>query len=144
VTTLQLRYDDPDGDHVAAVRTRVRGWTEERGLPTAVAEIVLLAVSELVTNAIRHARTGFELTLVADPGCVELRVFDADPAQPTLAPRDIDAVGGRGLQIVAGLATRWGSEPDERRGLGGKVVWAQFDVDRGPPARFGRRDHGSD
>jgi anti-sigma regulatory factor (Ser/Thr protein kinase) len=129
---LQLRVEDPDVDDVAATRTRVRAWADAEGLAPAIAEIVLLAVSELVTNAIRHAPPGFELTLSAAPGCIELQVFDAGSNLPVLAAPDIDAVSGRGLQIVSNVADRWGTRPLRWRGVDGKVVWAHFDTDSGP------------
>jgi anti-sigma regulatory factor (Ser/Thr protein kinase) len=82
----------------------------------------LLVASELVTNAIRHARSSCELRLELLPGTVRLGVRDHGEGVP--APRRPAAyeVGGRGLPIVAALSAGWGVEPADP----GKVVWAEL------------------
>ncbi|GAA4577898.1 hypothetical protein GCM10023176_52410 [Micromonospora coerulea] len=109
-------------------------------LATELAEVVprvlladLVAVlAELVGNAVRHAdplpggvvRVAWRLRSVAEGQCVQLRVTDGGAASgPLIRAASSDAVDGRGLHIVAGLASRWGVERD---GLG-QSVWAEFD-----------------
>ena len=58
------------------------------------ADKVLLVVSELVTNAVRHAPGSVILTLSASPAGVRITVRDTSPALP--APRTPDLVSGNG------------------------------------------------
>lgn len=85
------------------------------------AETVLLLVSELVTNAVRHAATDFELHVSVDRRQVTVAVIDHDRAHPPRlqdpGPHDTH---GRGLQIVDRLATTWGTGPI---GEDAKQVW---------------------
>lgn len=75
-------------------------------------DTVLLLVSELVTNAVRHAATEFDLTISVDGTQVTVAVIDHDSTHP---PRMRDPLpedtSGRGLRIVQELASSWGSEP---------------------------------
>ena len=83
---------------------------------------VVLVVSELAANAVRHARSGFEVSLRPLDGAVVVEVNDASPQMPWAGTPCSGAPGGRGLVIVNGLARAWGS----RAGLdGGKTVWAE-------------------
>ncbi|MEU9103667.1 ATP-binding protein [Streptomyces xanthophaeus] len=92
----------------------------------ATAELVL---SELVTNAVRHARApqgrDIGVRLARYDGVVRVEVADAGPAVK-LTPQvvaDHDE-RGRGLAVVAALADRWGCCP-RRHGIG-KAVWAEL------------------
>jgi anti-sigma regulatory factor (Ser/Thr protein kinase) len=104
------------------VRDRLTAWEATEHLDDAV-----LVASELVTNAILHARTQLTLRLeVVDtppPGSSKVRVevFDQNPRLPSLSPTVPDATSGRGLSLVSLLASGWGME---HRGEG-KVVWAE-------------------
>lgn len=88
-------------------------------------------VSELITNAVQ-ATPGIPpaahvvLYLAADPGRLTLLVWDACAEPPQHRAHDGDSTGGRGLEIVQALADRWGTWTPV---LGGKVVWAWFDLD---------------
>jgi anti-sigma regulatory factor (Ser/Thr protein kinase) len=82
-----------------------------------------VVLSELVTNAIVHTSAPFTVVLRSLGDSVRLEVTDASPLPP--ARRNNPAAGpltqsGRGLALVAALATSWGWEPVG----GGKVVWA--------------------
>lgn len=89
-----------------------------------LSEVALLLTSEVVTNAIVHARTTFRLTLELDEPDLIVEVSDGSPAEPAaLAASDLgsdDAVHGRGLQLVDALAGSWGWR---RAANGEKVVW---------------------
>jgi serine/threonine-protein kinase RsbW len=78
-----------------------------------------LAASELVANAVAHTRSGqpggtliLAVELSEQPPSVCIRVRDAGaPGSPRLAKASPSAEHGRGLRIVAALATEWGTEP---------------------------------
>jgi anti-sigma regulatory factor (Ser/Thr protein kinase) len=74
-------------------------------------DTVLLLVSELVTNAVRHARTSFELSIAVRGPDITVSVVDHDQVhQPRLRhPAALDT-SGRGLHLVQELATSWGTE----------------------------------
>ncbi|MEU4148868.1 ATP-binding protein [Streptomyces sp. NPDC026659] len=90
-----------------------------------LAENGALVVSELVANAVRHARRESIRVVVerTAPGTVRVAVADFSRVLPEpCTPKD-DEEGGRGLALVAALAANWGT--DERRW--GKVVWAELE-----------------
>ena len=72
---------------------------------------VVLAVSELVTNAIRHAAVDglLSVRLVVRPRWTHVYVTDPDPAVPEPAPTDGDdlSLSGRGMLIVRELGLLW-------------------------------------
>ena len=92
-------------------------------------ETAELLVSELVTNAVLHARTKIELRVALRRDVIRFDVIDSSGA-PVL-PRDAEAksISGRGLRIVASLALQWGTSPLN----GGKSVW--FTLPRSSSAR---------
>ncbi|MGK5447397.1 ATP-binding protein [Streptomyces radiopugnans] len=68
---------------------------------------VLLVVSELVTNAVRHAPGPFTLCLAPVPGGVQVTVRDTSPTPPRPRAGDsIHGAGGFGWPIVQRLAHR--------------------------------------
>jgi anti-sigma regulatory factor (Ser/Thr protein kinase) len=82
-------------------------------------EHILLLTSEIVTNAIVHARTPFRLVVEARRAAVRVEVRDADPGRPVIHRPDPDEEHGRGLLIVQSIADSWGVDT----GIGGKTVW---------------------
>ncbi|TDD62788.1 ATP-binding protein [Actinomadura darangshiensis] len=90
---------------------------------------MVLVVDEFACNGIRHTASGrggkIHISLWSGPGVLRAEVSDdgADGARPAL--RDApDDESGRGLHIVAALASRWGHRPDGTR----TTVWADFRV----------------
>ncbi|MEV6956793.1 ATP-binding protein [Streptomyces sp. NPDC051183] len=88
---------------------------------------VSLCVSELATNALLHGvppGRGYRVRLLRFEELVRVEVHDSGRGWPRVAARDPAAEGGRGLQLVAAVADRWGV------GLRvpGKVVWCEFGV----------------
>ena len=78
----------------------------------------VLCTSELCTNALVHSRSGdggmFEVTVYHRPGSLRIEVRDeGSPSSPVLRPIDACSEDGRGLEIVAFLAHRWGQRGDE-------------------------------
>ena len=88
---------------------------------------VVLMVSELVTNAGVHARSGATVRLVDRGDCLRIEVTDASTTPIAVRSHQPGAETGRGLRIVESLAARWGVDPVE----GGKTVW--FEVVAQPP-----------
>ncbi|MEV5408498.1 SpoIIE family protein phosphatase [Thermopolyspora sp. NPDC052614] len=104
---------------VRQARRNVRATLEQWGL-TALADTSELIVSELVTNAVNHARGPIKVRLLRGRSLV-CEVGDASFAVPALRDPEEGTDGGRGLHLVNWLAYRWGS----RLTPGGKVVWAE-------------------
>ncbi|MFD7136689.1 ATP-binding protein [Streptomyces sp. NPDC059894] len=106
-TTLAL--DGEDGC-IAGARhltgdflTRVQ---REHGVPVSARtlDVAQLVVSELVTNALRHAPGPVLLHLRIDGAAVEIAVWDSDPALPVPRGADPTRVGQHGLEIVMAVA----------------------------------------
>ncbi|MFH9429071.1 ATP-binding protein [Streptomyces sp. NPDC017615] len=90
-----------------------------------LADDAVLVASELVANAVRHARRESVRVVVerSTPGTVRVAVADFSRSLPEpRTPNDHDE-SGRGLVVVMALATNWGT--DERHW--GKVVWADLE-----------------
>lgn len=81
-----------------------------------------LAVSELVTNAIRHGDAPVTLEVYPDDDRVRIEVTDANPTLTVPAPPgELDA-GRRGLRLVSAVCRAWGWHPVD----GGKCVWCEI------------------
>lgn len=91
------------------------------------AEAAVLIASELVTNAVLHARTAVVLRLMLRGETVRIEVFDENPRLPVVSPSPPEATSGRGLSLVVAVATAWGMEHRND----GKVVWAEVGPDSG-------------
>jgi anti-sigma regulatory factor (Ser/Thr protein kinase) len=118
---------DPHPSSVGRARRWLSRELEEWGLEDFDydASVVL---SELVTNAVLHARSEIELRLVYDD-VLRLEVCDASDTMPVPRGHASSTTTGRGLHLVAALASSWGYEP---RGAG-KCVWAEFAEVAGSP-----------
>jgi len=133
-TLLELDLP-PSPASVATARHRLKEvlapLTREGIVSAPTCETAMLLVSELVTNAVRHARTG--------PGArVEMRVALTDRRRLHVAVHDRgqgfsatrvsmpppDQVGGRGLALVDAMAEDWGAER-----TGSMRVWFELPLD---------------
>lgn len=107
---------------VGLARAELRTLLDSWGL-TDVSDAALMVLSELLTNAMRHARVApdqvIETRYFREAGGVRIEVHDAARNWPK--PRMPDAYGGWGLVVVAELADRWGVEVSDGNG---KSVWA--------------------
>jgi anti-sigma regulatory factor (Ser/Thr protein kinase) len=81
-----------------------------------------LVVSELVTNAVVHARSHPHLLLAYDAVTVRLEVVDDSASAPIVRDPDDWAESGRGMFLVDALSTGWGVEIGER----GKRIWVDL------------------
>jgi anti-sigma regulatory factor (Ser/Thr protein kinase) len=123
VVTIESTLSLPaDPKSVAAARRFVREALDQSGAP-AFEEGATLLVSELVTNAVLHARTAPQITLRLNEGRLWVGVHDGSPVIPAPKRYGPNAATGRGLQLVQQVAANWGVEKDGT----GKVVWFELD-----------------
>lgn len=99
----------------------LRGWDCEQ-----LVEATELVVSELVTNAVLHARTPLEVSLRQERDGVRVAVRDLADGVPAARESVSLASTGRGLVLLEALALSWGVD---RHAGGGKTVWALLTVD---------------
>jgi anti-sigma regulatory factor (Ser/Thr protein kinase) len=88
---------------------------------------VLLLVTELVTNAIRHGEgsSGVVVHFAASPQRVRVEVCDGGSGFAfSREPRPEGAIGGLGLRFLDAVSTRWGVAGD-----GGTCVWFELDLE---------------
>jgi anti-sigma regulatory factor (Ser/Thr protein kinase) len=115
---------------VRSARRRLANDLEKRGVPKEIVNDAVLVLSEVLSNAVRHARPlGSGKVKVAwdvRAGAVAIEVTDGGgathphPAQPSLS-----SLGGRGLGIVTTLTSDWGLKSD----AGESTVWAVLPLD---------------
>ncbi len=130
-----VRVTDTDGERAAwtfsadpgvaraarsAVRDQLRLWDLD-----SVGDLAALLVSELVTNALRHATAPIGVRLVRPSGLAGVLLVEvSDPLPDPPRARDArpDDEGGRGLQLLTSASRRWGTRP----GADGKTVWFEL------------------
>lgn len=114
---------------VGEARRFVRRHLLDWGVDDDRVDTAVLCLSELVTNAVIHTGAPCEVRALLDAGVLTLTVRDrgshrgARPADPGADRDDPLRVHGRGLQLVAALTSRWGSELD----VVGTTVWFVLD-----------------
>jgi anti-sigma regulatory factor (Ser/Thr protein kinase) len=92
---------------------------EQVGTPDTDGALSLLT-SELVTNAVLHARTALVLGVTRGSSRILVTVADGDrDGNPHTPPPDDERPSGRGLMLVAAMANEWGVFETET----GKTVW---------------------
>ncbi len=120
--TRATRSFAPLPDAVAMARAYV---TEQlHPLPVALCETAALLVSELATNAILHGPGSFEVSVGRSAIGVRVGVSDAGGGDPILRAPALTDEHGRGLQLVAALADRWGVAANVDSP--GKTVWFEL------------------
>ena len=100
-----------------------------------VVDNVVLMVSELATNCVRHARTPFRITVERSDGRLRVEVADSGERPATMRGPGPEEPTGRGIQIVSSLSERWGAT---RAVTGGNVVWFTLATDQPPSSQRGR------
>ncbi len=110
-------------ESAAAARELVGESLRQRGCAPETIDTAALLTSEVATNAVVHARTGFRLRIRVTEAVIRVEVDDEGMGAAVLTYADHDEVRGRGLYIVDALADRWG---DERRPGGRHRVWFEL------------------
>ncbi|MFI9649160.1 ATP-binding protein [Streptomyces sp. NPDC052040] len=110
-----------------AAMDAIASW--DAGLSPSVVHTAEVVISELVTNAVRHAGTGpVSLTMQVVGPFLRIEVYDTSPRLPRPDIPDADSESGRGLLLVAALTDRHGAEPTAN----GKRCWAEIDLRPNP------------
>lgn len=122
----------PAPETAAAARDFVHGTLLAWGASGPIDDVILL-VSELVTNAVIHARSPLEVTVRRDRTSTEVTVTDSAPerAVPRAGPLSVEASassgnergGGLGLALASAIASSWGVS----YGRGDKAVWFRIE-----------------
>jgi len=87
-------------------------------------DCIRLLTSEVVTNAVVHARSTAGLVASYEGGVIRIEVLDRASELPSARAAEPWATSGRGLRLVQALAQRWGSYAVSG---GAKVVWFELD-----------------
>ncbi|WP_239572224.1 SpoIIE family protein phosphatase [Streptomyces sp. G44] len=133
ITARAAATFDPVGRSVATARSFVRDTLQGWGFTDIVDDAVVLT-SELVTNAVVHAGTAADVLCLRSADAVRIEVSDRYPEreiplqQSSVHMGSPDREGGRGLQLCAALATRWGVDYSPTH----KLVWFQLDLPHRP------------
>jgi anti-sigma regulatory factor (Ser/Thr protein kinase) len=130
--------------------TQARYFTREAlaGVDPEVVDNVLVMVSELATNSVRHAASAFTVTVSLERDQLRVAVTDTGTGRPSLRTPPSTEPSGRGLQVVRAFADAWGIT-DRARGPG-KTVWFTVSVrPKSPdashtPAAAGRAERAAD
>ncbi|CAM5249483.1 SpoIIE family protein phosphatase [Streptomyces fumanus] len=133
ITARAAASFEPLGRSVAGARSFVRDTLQGWGYADIVDDAVVLT-SELVTNAVVHAGTSADVVCLRTDEGVRIEVGDRYPEREVPlqgSPADmgsLDREGGRGLQLCAALAARWGVDYTPTH----KTVWFQLDLPERP------------
>lgn len=109
--------------YLAELRWWVRAWMVSRRSRVDTGDVVL-AMTELVSNSVRHGYGPVDVELSTTGERLLLQVSDGSDELPgQRMTDDANSEGGRGLLLTAGLASQWGVRLN---GGGGKTVWCEF------------------
>ncbi|WP_306318024.1 MULTISPECIES: SpoIIE family protein phosphatase [unclassified Streptomyces] len=129
ITARAAATFEPVGRSVATARSFVRDTLQGWGHTDIIDDAVVLT-SELVTNAVVHAGTSAEVLCLRSEDHVRIEVSDRYPEREiplqssAMNMGSPDREGGRGLQLCAALAGRWGVDYSATH----KRVWFQLDL----------------
>lgn len=132
ITARAAASFEPVGRSVATARSFVRDTLQGWGFADIIDDAVVLT-SELVTNAVVHAGTAADVLCLRSDDGARIEVADHYPEREiplqgaAITMSSPDREGGRGLQLCAALASRWGVDYTPTK----KLVWFQLDL----PAR---------
>ncbi|MEU0195821.1 ATP-binding protein, partial [Streptomyces afghaniensis] len=124
---LPARYDAP-----ARARAQVSALLRQWRTRDDIRDSAVLLVSELVTNAVRFATGPITVRLIRAGHGLLCEVGDTGNGRPCLRRGGPLDDGGRGLDIVHRLTTRWGVRWTDT----GKVVWAEVATATPLPGRW--------
>jgi len=118
ITVLTL---PPESASARRARFSVSSWARTSGHERLIASAALLT-SELATNAITHARGGFEVDVAEIDRGIRVGVTDFSTELPVVRRSQDVQADGRGLLLVEAIASAWGVEPRDT----GKRVWFEL------------------
>lgn len=110
---------EPELAAASTARRFVAATLSDWGVDEETTDSAVLCLSELVTNALIHTRSGCEVRLVLDHGVLTTSVRDRGTGGLVDVDDDPFRTHGRGLQVVDALAKRWGLRLDSV----GTTVW---------------------
>ena len=114
---------DPVGQAASMARRYVCARLDDLEA-AALTDSAELGVSELVTNAVLHARSPLTVTVRrTDSDTIRVEVADRSPLPPQQRRLSIFATTGRGLRLVASVSSDWGVLPLPQVDGPGKTVW---------------------
>ena len=116
------RLTDPlPPNYLGALRRWARTWMDQRP-GSADPDSVVLAMTEMVTNSVRHGTRPVDVELSVGARLVLLQVSDCSDDMPRQPRSGESAIGGRGITLIDALTSRWGVK---YRPIG-KTVWCEF------------------
>jgi anti-sigma regulatory factor (Ser/Thr protein kinase) len=125
VGTFRASFEFPPSPHAPGTARRLLGELFDAWSLDATLHVdAKVLVTELISNAVDHAGSDvvLELDVTASDGWLRVGLADGSTIRPVVRELDHTAPRGRGMQIVAELADRWGSEDRD----GGKRVWFEL------------------
>jgi anti-sigma regulatory factor (Ser/Thr protein kinase) len=93
-------------------------------VPEDVLDDAALLTSELVSNAVLHGRSEVRLVVERRRRRLRVSVHDENSRHPSRVPDDPNALDGRGMALVAGIAASWGVRDEAI----GKAVWFELEL----------------
>lgn len=131
---------------VGPARIWVDDVLESCGVPMPLRRTVMLLTSEVLTNAVDHGQAPFTASVEVDLERLRVGVRDSSTVQPELRDPAVTEFGGRGVQFLERLASRWGVDSHgngsegaaggrhgaaRARRRAGKTVWFELDLTGG-------------
>ncbi|MFI8949406.1 ATP-binding protein [Streptomyces sp. NPDC053750] len=108
----------PDLAKIGEMRRIARAFLRRCRVSEPVAGLVVLAVSELVTNAVVHGEGEVVLRITVGVDVVRVSVTDHNPAPAVLKEAGPDGESGRGIRLVDAISDAWESSGEE--------TWCEF------------------
>ncbi|MEH0542227.1 MULTISPECIES: ATP-binding protein [unclassified Streptomyces] len=108
----------PDLARVGEMRQTAGAFLRRCRVSQPVVGVVVLAVSELVTNAVVHGEGEVVLRITVAVDVVRVSVTDHHPAPAVLKEAGPDGESGRGIRLVDAISDAWESS--------GKETWCEF------------------
>lgn len=109
---------------IAPARHWARDRLAEAGVDDGHLDLLVLLVSELVTNAVAHADPPVVLRVDVDDERTRVEVTDGAREVPVVRDPPVTALGGRGVMFVDRLSSSWGTCEEE--GEAAKAVWFEL------------------
>ena len=122
VAVYTRRGFEASPESIRKARAFLREAISDRAGPGIAADLEL-ALSELATNAVRHAGTAFEVVVELN-GKARIEVEDSSTEPPVLQPNSAATPSGRGMHVIEAVCDRWGVHIAADR----KCVWCEREL----------------